>query len=366
MNRIFFLITLSFMVSCKKENTENNTTSSEHYISVTKEQFASNQMALDSMKKRNFPETIETAGKLAVQPIYSAKISAPLAGYLKNIPFKVGDYVNKGQSLLQVESNELLDIQKEYAQLYQQLRFLKSEYDRQKTLWEENISSQKNFLKAESEYKTTLAMIQNLKSKLSAMGVSISQVESGKFSNALAVQTPVSGYITKINTNPGAFVAATDVLIEVADWKQMQVELKVFEKDFAKITLNQPIEFQLSNNSQVFKSQVVSFEKSVNESDRSIAVYGSLEENMKKQLALGMMLQAKIFTGTSKAVSLPSESIYKEDTNYWVLVMAKEDANNYYFTKRKVKTGIVQEEFTSIQSAPSKELYLVKGANLLF
>ncbi|MFN3909019.1 MAG: efflux RND transporter periplasmic adaptor subunit [Flavobacterium sp.] len=365
MNRIFLIITISLMVSCKKETQETNESIKDNYITITKEQFASNQMVLDSMKKREFPEIIEAAGKLAVQPIYSARISAPLAGYLKNIPFKVGDYVNKGQVLLQVESNELLDIQKEYAQLYQQLRFLKSEFDRQKTLWEENISSQKNFLKAESDYKTTLAMTQNLKSKLIAMGVSISHIENGKFSNALAVQTPLSGYITKINTNPGAFVAATDVLVDVADWKQMQVELKVFEKDFAKIALNQPIEFQLGNNSQVYKSQVVSFEKSVNESDRSIAIYGSLDENAKKQLALGMMLQAKIVTGTSKAVSLPTEAIYKEGVHSWVLVLAKEDTKTYYFTKRKVKTGVVQEEFSSVSSAPSKEMYLVKGANLL-
>lgn len=366
MNRIFLIITISLMVSCKKETLETNESIKYNYITITKEQFASNQMVLDSMKKREFPEIIEAAGKLAVQPIYSARISAPLAGYLKNIPFKVGDYVNKGQVLLQVESNELLDIQKEYAQLYQQLRFLKSEFDRQKTLWEENIISQKNFLKAESDYKTTLAMTLNLKSKLSAMGVSISHVENGKFSNALAVQTPVSGYITKINTNPGAFVAATDVLVEVADWKQMQVELKVFEKDFAKIALNQPIEFQLSNNAQIFKSQVVSFEKSVNESDRSLAVYGSLDENAKKQLALGMMLQAKIVTGTLKAVSLPTEAIYKEGLHSWVLVLAKEDSKTYYFTKRKIKTLVIQEEFSSVQSALSNQLYLVKGANLLF
>lgn len=365
MKRIIFLLVFSLFISCKKDTQVNVETSNENFITVTKEQFASSQMALDSLKKRVFPETIEAAGKLAVQPIYSARISAPLAGYLKNIPFKVGDYVNKGQVLLQVESNELLDIQKEYAQLFQQLRFLKSEFERQKTLWEENIISQKNFLKAESDYKTTLAMAQNLKSKLTAMGVSITNVENGKFSNALAVQTPVSGYITKINTNPGAFVAATDVLIEVADWKQMQVELKVFEKDFAKIALNQPIEFQLSNNAQIFKSQVSSFEKSVNESDRSIAVYGSLDENVKKQLALGMMLQAKIVTGTSKAVSLPTEAIYKDGAHSWVLVLAKEDAKTYYFTKRKVKTGVVQEEFSSVTSAPSKEMYLVKGANLL-
>jgi cobalt-zinc-cadmium efflux system membrane fusion protein len=354
------------MVSCKKEALETNKSVSDNSIAITKEQFASSQMVLDSMKKREFPDIVEAAGKLTVQPIYSAKISAPLAGYLKSIPFKVGDYVNKGHVLLQLESNELLDIQKEYAQLFQQLRYLKSEYDRQKTLWEENISSQKNFLKAESEYKTTLAMTQNLKSKLSALGVSISSVENGKFSNALAVQTPVGGYITKINTNPGAFVAATDVLVEIADWNQMQVELKVFEKDFAKIALNQPIEFQLTNNPNRYTSKVTSFEKSVNASDRSIAVYGSLEENIKKQLALGMMLQAKIVTGTSSAYSLPTEAIHSEGNSSWVLVLAKEDANNYYFTKRKVKIGVVQEEFSSVLSAPNKQMYLIKGANLLF
>ncbi|MFN4198661.1 MAG: hypothetical protein ACK4FS_06505, partial [Flavobacterium sp.] len=108
----------------------------------------------------------------------------------------------------------------------------------------------------------------------------------------------------------------------------------------------------------------VSFEKSVNESDRSIAIYGSLDENAKKQLALGMMLQAKIITGTSKAVSLPTEAIYKEGVHSWVLVLAKEDTSNYYFIKRKVKINLMQEEFTSLQTAPSQELFMVKGTSM--
>ena len=65
----------------------------------------------------------------------------------------VGDKVTKGQALLTLQNTEFLDIQKEYLEVAEQINYLKSEYERQKTLYDEKISSQKNYLKAESDYR---------------------------------------------------------------------------------------------------------------------------------------------------------------------------------------------------------------------
>jgi hypothetical protein len=42
----------------------------------------------------------------------------------------------------------------------EQISFLKSEYERQKTLYEEKITSQKNYLKAESDFRQAKGMYQ--------------------------------------------------------------------------------------------------------------------------------------------------------------------------------------------------------------
>jgi len=70
--------------------------------------------------------------------------------------------VKSGQPLLSFEGTEIIGLQQSYLEIAQQLPWLESEYKRQKTLFSENISSEKLFLEAESNYKKVLALKQQL------------------------------------------------------------------------------------------------------------------------------------------------------------------------------------------------------------
>lgn len=68
-----------------------------------------------------------------------------MGGYIKNSPLLVGDKVRKGQMVVTLENTEFVTLQQEYMEITEELTFLKSEFERQRALIAENITSQKNF-----------------------------------------------------------------------------------------------------------------------------------------------------------------------------------------------------------------------------
>ena len=149
------------------ESSENKKTEvSSDLIVVTKGQFEGENMKLVGLQDFALPTHVKTTGIIDVPPNSKAVISAYVGGYIKNSPLLIGDKVKKGQALVTIENLDFIELQQEYIEVAEQLTYLRSEYERQKELYSENISSKKSFLKAESDYKRTNAMYNVLRKKI--------------------------------------------------------------------------------------------------------------------------------------------------------------------------------------------------------
>ena len=163
---IYTLIITSLLFSCKESKTEESSDKDNGLITVTVAQFQSSGMEIASPVEQDFDVAINTSGRIDVPPQNRAKVTSFIGGYVKATRLLVGDKVTKGQALLTLENTEYLDIQKDYLEVAEQIKYLKSEFERQKTLYDEKITSQKNYLKAESDYRRALGMYQSLRAKL--------------------------------------------------------------------------------------------------------------------------------------------------------------------------------------------------------
>ena len=110
-----------------------------------------------------------------------------MSGYVKTTKLLIGDKVTKGQAIVTLESTDYLDVQKDYLEVAGQIDYLKSEFERQKTLYDEKITSQKNYLKAESEYRRAKGMYQSLKAKLVLLNINPVNVEKVKLGSIINV-----------------------------------------------------------------------------------------------------------------------------------------------------------------------------------
>lgn len=350
MQKSIYILAFSLILfSCKESKTEEPNPKDDGLISVTAAQFQSSAMEMASPSEQDFEVTIKTSGKIDVPPQNRAKVTTFIGGYVKSTKLLVGNKVTKGQALLTLENTEFLDLQKDYLEVSAQINYLKSEFERQKTLYDEKITSQKNYLKAESDYRSAKAMQQGLKQKLLLLNINPSQVEKGKLTSIITVFSPISGDIVIMNANVGMFIAPSDVILEIVDTNHLHLELAVFEKDILKVKEGQKINFTVPEaTKEPFQAEVHLVGKSIEGNDRTVNVHGHLDDTVKQKLLTGMFVEAGIVVDSKKGLAIPSEALITENNKNFVLLLVADKNNKYAFKKVVVTVGEKTEKFVEI------------------
>ncbi|OSS37744.1 Co/Zn/Cd efflux system membrane fusion protein [Christiangramia flava JLT2011] len=331
-------------------------------ITLTKTQFTSGNMEVGKITTQPFNTIVKANGMFAVPPENQADVSAYFAGYVKDISLLLGDAVKKGQTLFTIENPEYVQAQQDFLEAKGRLNYLKSDYERQKELMADNVTSKKNFLKAESEYTVTLAQYQSLKKKLSLMNINPNTLSGENIRSVISVPSPLSGYATTIYATKGMYLNPSDVAITVTNTDNLHIELKIFEKDLPMVKEGQPINVRLQNDmSNVYKGKVHLVNKAINNQDRTVNVHGDLvNESDTKLFAPGMYIEGEILTTTTEYPALPVEAVANIDNDYFVLV--KE--NDTTFKKVLVKIGATNNGFIQIVNADDFDAnteFLTKG-----
>ena len=365
-----FLIILSIiMMSCNSKNKQdvieinNSETPETNLVTITKSQFESSNMKLGSISKQEFNSSVKANGMFDVPPENKATVSAYFAGYVKNISLLPGDAVKKGQVLFTLENPEYVQMQQDFLEAQSKLDYLKADYDRQQTLLADNITSKKSFLKAESEYKMTLAQYQSLKKKLGLMNINPNTLSGETITSTISVLAPISGTVTSIEASKGMFLNPSDVALTVTNTNHLHLELKIFEQDLPLVKEGQPIKIHLLNNSDsIYDGEVHLINKAVNTEDRTINIHGDLVNDKDANLfAPGMYIETDIITRSHLFDALPNEAIVNIENAFYALT--KQDETTY--KKVPIAVGLSSNGFTQILNSNDfndKTEFVTKGA----
>ncbi|AEM70600.1 efflux transporter, RND family, MFP subunit [Allomuricauda ruestringensis DSM 13258] len=355
------------LMGCGNKNNKESASQEqgeETGIKVTQEQFDTNDLMISTMEKRTFPKMVETSGMIDVPPENRASVMAFMGGFVKQTSLLVGDKVKKGQLLVVLENQEFLKMQQEYMEVFNQLDYLKAEFERNETLFKEKIASQKNFLQAKSNYETAKARYRGLREQLQMLNISPSKVEQGNISSQAAIYAPISGSITKMNVAKGSYVSPATEILEIVDNDHVHLELTVFEKDILKVKKGQKIQFRIPEASEeAFNGEVYLVGTSIDDAKRSIKVHGHLEHEEEANFLPGMFVDAKIMTDTIKTLSLPEEAVIESEGTSYVLKLVNKQGAGYTFERIAVKQGNTYGGYTEIISTDlnKADQFLTKG-----
>ena len=371
MNRIYILLISLVFIACGKEKQQPSATEQtveDNIISVSKNQFESEKMQLGTLTEQAFNEVVKTTGFIDVPPQNKASVSTFLGGYVKRTPLLVGDKIRKGQLVATLENTEYVELQQQYLEVAEQLNYLKSEFTRQQTLFNEKITSQKNYLKAESTYKSAKAHYNGLRQKLKMMHMNPTLVEQGNISSTINLYAPIAGFVTKVNVSNGTFVSPSDEVIEIVNTDHIHLELSVFEKDILKIKKDQVIKFKIPESSdEIFEAEVHLVGTSIDENNRTIKVHGHIDDDSKNNFIMGMFIDADILTDAKKSKALPKEAITEIEGDYFALILKDKSNEDYSFEKVKLEVGKQSEDFIevlNIDDFTDKQI-LIKGGLML-
>lgn len=366
---VVYILFILAMISCKETTPESTSITDDGLIRISQEQFLQNNMALGTIEDRMFSKGIQCSGRIDVPPNNKAVISAVMGGYIVETALLEGDKVNAGDFLVSIENPEYLEIQQAYLETYSQMAYLQDDYQRQKQLLEEQVTSRKKFLKAESDYRTAEARLKGLEQQLRLLSIDPSVVRTGKILSKSAIRSPISGTITKVHVARGVFVEDSDPIMEIVDSEHIHLELAVLERDINQVQEGQQIQFSIPEVAQTrFMGTVKLVGAAVDPVNRTVLVHGHLNHEGSHSFVAGMFVQAEILTDQQEFSSLPEEAVVGKGQEYLILKMVGQEDQMMVFEPIKVSVQSRQKGFWLLM--PENELaaddqILIKGAFML-
>ncbi len=363
-----FLLIVVMSCSGEREDTssakESVPTANKNSIVLSQQQASTIKLTTGRIENRNLTNIVKANGYLDVPPQNKAVISPMITGYVRKINFLVGDNVRKGQIMAELESMEFIDLQQEYVELKARIEYLKDDYERQKVLREQDAVSKKKFLMAEIDYKTAIATLDGLRSKLKMLGVNFDKLDTGKIESTILLRAPISGSVKSQDTMVGRHVDPSEEIFEIVNSDHLHLELSVYEKDVIHIKKGQKVWFRIpSLNNHIFEGAVFLVGRDLSEDKRSINVHVHIQEET--GFTVGMYANASIVVEDNPTFALPVTAVVVDGNNKYVFRKKKLSDDQLVFERMSVITGLESEgliEINNMQDFSVDDEIVIDGA----
>lgn len=365
----FLLLWLLHACQGSGEGAANNSTAGEELygehaslIRVTREQFEASGMELGDPTPMMFSDGVQATGMVRATPSGRAEVSTLIPGRIHQIYHTIGEKVSRGDLLFSLESNEYIELQQEYATVAQRLELLEVEYERQKTLYQQEVVAEKEFLRTESEYKSTLAAKEGLRARLQLVSTSPDQVEGGTIVSYLKVHTPISGIITGQELVMGHFITPGEVVTEVVDPATLQLYLQLFEKDLEGIEPGLQVLFYTPDRPETnYEATLLQVGRSIDPVSKKVLCTARIEADQIADLVNNLYVEARVVTCQREVLAVPEGAVLRSGDSTYLLTLAEEDGEEMAFQARQVEVGPVRDGFIEILDQGLKQV-LIKGA----
>lgn len=172
---------------------------------------------------------LELPGEVSVNADKLAHVTPRVEGTVRTVRGNLGDVVKQGELLATLDSRELADLSREFLATKERLALAQASFKRQEQLWNEKISAEKDFLKAQQELKEAEIEHRSAAQKLSAAGA------GAKGGAGYALVAPLDGTIIEKHISVGEVLRDDSQAFVIADLSSLWVNVTVYARDLPKV-----------------------------------------------------------------------------------------------------------------------------------
>jgi cobalt-zinc-cadmium efflux system membrane fusion protein len=340
MRTILYIVLFAFLAGCSEKKIaekETGPVKETLLLQLTDQQLKQAELEFSTAGTQTLHETITVNGTVDVPPQSMVSVSFPLGGYLKSTQLLPGMSVKKGEMIAMVEDQSFVQLQQDYLVDKAKMEYLSADLQRQKELSDNEATSKKAYQLVLSDYKMTQVMIKALEEKLRIIGIEPEKLSVSTISRSVAMRSPITGFVTKVNVNIGKYVNPSDVLFELVNPDDIHAALSVFEKDMPLIQKGMKAQVSLANNpAKKYEVEVLLATKNINET-RTGLVHCHFE-NANHELLPGMFLTGYFDLPAKPAKVVPEETVVRFEGKSYVFVVK----DPHQFEMTEVETGTSQ------------------------
>lgn len=358
-NLIITIFILIFISGCGKvENESKNDTEKKgiekektESVILSKESKEKINLETEIIKEEQYIGLIKIPAVVVTDQNFEAQVGPIVAGRVKKVFVNVGSYVSAGQTLMLIEGLEIGVLKADFLKAKTTLDYTEQEYNRQKSLSEQNAGSQKNLISSKAEYEKARAEFNSMDKKIHSIGLKDEDILNDKndlhTSGDLAIKSPISGVIVDRSVVVGQYIESSFIAFKILNTKSLLVDGQIYENDFNKLGNNKSVEFKTpSVPNEVFSCELVYKGQLIDEKTRTIKVRAKVNNSRNKLLP--QMFGDLIIKSAEnrRGIFIPSSAIHKDNEQSFIFMQE----NDSTFKIVEVKTGLELEEKVEIIS----------------
>lgn len=277
----------------------------------------------------SFSENLNVVG--IVKPFATAKISSEEGGLIVSMNKDKGSYVGRGEIVARIKKDvELATLEQTEAQI----ELARMNYEKQKQLYEENATTEIQYLTAKWQYEAAIRGSDILKQRL----------KTG------FVRSPISGYVNEKYMNRGEMSAPGSPIINVIDISSVKIAAGIPERFIGQIKMGQQVKVTVDVLPGVeFSGRINYIAPSLSALNRTLEIEVIIA-NRDKILKPEMSANVEITQATNNnAVVLPQDYIVDFGEN-----------NKYVFV---LEGDIAKKRMISISGREGNNVMISSGLN---
>lgn len=344
------------------------------------------KITISEVREDTFQEFVQQTG--TVQPIQTVYLDAIEGGVVQEVFLESGTMVQQGDTILTLTNSGLqlsvlqqssnlydqinnvrnsrlsleqrtLQLRDQLANAKSQMEILRSQYERQKRLMDQDLIAEQEFQTTKENYEyqrkryeltnesykkdsvQTITQLQQLNESEERMYQNLEAVQ--RILDNLAVTAPISGQLSTIELNQGQSISSGERIGQIDILDSYKVRVAIDEYHLSRIIPGLTGSFTFDG--QTHELEITKIYPVINNGQFEVDMefVGEAPDNLRR----GQTLRIRLELGESaSAVQIPRGGFYQTTGGNWVFVVNEDDGRAY---RRNIQLGRQNPEYFEVQ-----------------
>ena len=286
---------------------------------LTEEHYNNLGVTLGKLEKVNQIPLLYAPAKVVIPSSHEFIVSASQAGLITQLNAAVGDKVNKGEVLAQINSSDLLSMQRLFLKARNELSIGYLGYQRDKKLLESGVIPERRWQETQSQYNAVVSEADEHKQLLEIAGMSDKDIsrlsKTHKLSGQLNIYSPVTGIVLERMAVAGERVDTLAPIYRVGILNELWLEIAIPQERLGTIKTGDKV--LIENSSAIAEIRLLG--QSVNPENQSVLARAIVKESEDK-IRPGQKINIQIIHDTDIGYKVPNAAIAQNAGKSYIFI----------------------------------------------
>ena len=330
----------------------------ENAIKISRDHFINLGVTLGKLVPAKQIPVLFAPAKVVIPPTREYVVSASQAGLITKLNASMGDNVKKGDILAEINSPDLLSMQRQYLKASSDMQLGSLAYQRDKILLDDGVIAERRWHETRSQYNALVYEVNERKQLLDIAGMTPGEInhlgKTHQLSSQLNVHSPISGVVMERIAFAGERIDILAPLYRIANLDELWLEINIPHERIGSIKIGDKV---LIENSPI-SAAITLLGQSVNPTNQTLLARATIK-GTQSAVRAGQTINTQIVQAIeTTAFKVPNTAIAQNEGKTFIFIR---DQEGFKVSPISV-LGKQREESIISGDLTGKEDIAIKGA----